>query len=169
VALEEAENLTAYHEAGHMVAAWELGLTVTGATIVPNPEQGYAGCVWVPVEERIRYADWVAEDNYLYAHLVTYYAGIVASEIYTGVPMSGAEVEVALASHGNDYFKVGEFILEIAGPDEAEQVELDERAQRHARFLISGRWEHVKKIADVLLKRETLDEGECRQVLQELG
>jgi hypothetical protein len=53
--LEEAEKGAAYHEAAHMVAAWELGLAVTGATIVPNPAEGYLGCVWVPVEERVLY------------------------------------------------------------------------------------------------------------------
>jgi ATP-dependent Zn protease len=83
-----AEDVAAYHEAGHMVAAWELGLAVTGATIVANPEEGYAGCVWNPVEDRVHYASWVDENNYLYAHLVTYYAGIAASEIYTGAPLS---------------------------------------------------------------------------------
>ena len=31
-----AQDVTAYHGAGHMVAAWELGLAVTGAPIVPT-------------------------------------------------------------------------------------------------------------------------------------
>ena len=71
MASEEPEKVTAYHEAGLMIAAWELGLTVTGATIVPNAEVGYAAHVGIPVEERVRDADWVDENEYLYAHLVT--------------------------------------------------------------------------------------------------
>ena len=71
MALAEGKEVTAFHEAGHMVAAWELGLAVTGATIIPNPEEGYAGLVRVPVENRVRHADWVNEEDYLYAFLVT--------------------------------------------------------------------------------------------------
>jgi ATP-dependent Zn protease len=41
--MTEESRQTAYHEAGHMVVAWELGLNVLGATIVPDPEAGYAG------------------------------------------------------------------------------------------------------------------------------
>ena len=137
----------------------------------PNPEEGYAAHVGIPVEERVRYADWVDEDAYLYAHLVTYYAGIATHENYTGMPMSSAEVGVELETYGSDYFNVSELILTIAGPDEAEQVEVGENAKRHARNLIRGRgrWERVSKIADVLLERETLDEGECRQILEQYG
>jgi hypothetical protein len=39
------EKVTAHHEAAHMVAAWELGLAVSGATIVPNLEARYPGRV----------------------------------------------------------------------------------------------------------------------------
>jgi len=148
-----------------MVAAWELGLTVTGATIVPNLEEGYAGYVGVPVENRVRYADWVDETEYLHAHLVTYYAGIAASERYTGAPMSDSEVGIALGSYGSDYYNVGDIVLALAGPNEVKQVEVSEAAQRAARDLIALMWEQVERIAGVLLERETLDEGECRQVL----
>jgi hypothetical protein len=154
-----------------MFAAWELGLTVTGATIVPDPEEGYAAHVGIPVEERVRYADWVDENEYLYAHLVTYYAGIATHEIYTDMPMSGAVVEMELETYGSDYYNVSDLILTIAGPDEVKQVEVGETAMRHARNLIRGRgrWERVSKIADVLLERETLDEGACRQILEQYG
>jgi ATP-dependent Zn protease len=33
----EESRLTAYHEAGHMVVAWDLGLNVLGATVIPDP------------------------------------------------------------------------------------------------------------------------------------
>jgi ATP-dependent Zn protease len=90
------EELTAYHEAGLMLAAWMLGLTVRRATIVPDPESGNLASVTIPVENRLRNADWVDEREYLRAHLVTYYAGIAASELYTGMPMSEIEVQVAV-------------------------------------------------------------------------
>jgi ATP-dependent Zn protease len=168
VAAEELEKVTAYHEAGHMIAAWELGLTVTRATIVPDPEEDYEGLVGIPVEERVRHADWV-EEEYLNAHLVTYYAGIATEEIYTNMPMSNAEVRVELKTYGSDYSKVSNFIATIAGPNEAKQVEVHENAKLQARKLIRRRWRRVSKIADVLLERKTLDEGECREILEQYG
>jgi ATP-dependent Zn protease len=171
VASEEPEKVTAYHEAGLMITAWELGLTATGATIVPDAEEGYAAHVGIPVEERVRYADWVDENEYLCAHLVTYYAGIATHEIYTDMPLSDAEVGMALESYGSDYSNVSELILMIAGPDKARQVEVGKNAKLQARNLIRGRerWKRVSKIADVLLERETLDESECRQILEQYG
>ena len=82
--------------------------------------------------------------------------------------MSSAEVDVALSSYGTDHHTIADFILELGGPDEASQVEVGEDAQRHARNLVMVRWEHVGELLDVLLERETLDEGECRQVLESL-
>jgi hypothetical protein len=38
-----ARRATAFHEAGHLVAAWRLGLRVHGATIKPGVD--YAGLV----------------------------------------------------------------------------------------------------------------------------
>src|SRR4051794_3913312 len=134
-------NITAYHEAGHMVAAWELGLAVLGVTIVPNPEEGYGGMVMIPVEDRMRYADWSDEGEYLYAHLVARWAGIATTEQYTGMPMSEAEVAMALESHGSDHWSLRDYILELGGPDEAGQVEVGESAERHARSLVRVQWE----------------------------
>ncbi len=76
----------AYHEAAHMVVAWELGLSVAGATMVPDPEGYYQARVLVPVEDRVRYAVWVDEYEYLYSHLVVRFAGPAASDKFTGVP-----------------------------------------------------------------------------------
>jgi ATP-dependent Zn protease len=162
-----AEEQTAIHEAAHMVVAWEQGLAVTGATIVPAPEEEYRGRVLVPVEERVLRADWADEHEYLYAHLVAIYAGIAASEIYTGSLMSQAEVQMALEQYGSDYFRVGDFVLSLGGPEEAGQAALVERARGHARTLVTTQWDRIKRVADVLLERETLDEGGCRRVLEE--
>ena len=79
--MQDKSRLAAYHEAGHMVVAWEPGMNVLGATIVPDARAGYAGRVMVPVEDRVRYADWVEfESAYLYAHMVMNYAGLEAGE-----------------------------------------------------------------------------------------
>jgi hypothetical protein len=76
---------------------------------------------------------------------------------------------VELKTYGSDYSKVGDFIATIAGPNEAKQVEVDENAKLQARKLIRRRWRRVSKIADVLLERKTLDEGDCREILEQYG
>lgn len=159
---------TAYHEAGHMCAAWDLGLSVTGATIVPNEEKGYVGMVRCPVEDRVRYATWVDEDGYLYCHLVVYFAGIVTSEKYTGVSTPPEAVRLSAESYGSDYYKVADYVLVLGGFDGSKQEEVGERALRHATLLVASRWESIERVARVLLARETLDEAECRQVLEEV-
>lgn len=162
-----SNNVTAYHEAAHMVAAWELGLSVVGATIVPDPENNYLGHVLAPIEERVRYADWVDEDEYLYCHLVTRYAGVAASDKYTGVPTPPEAVQHALGSPGSDYWSVGDFVLSLGGSDPNEQEKVDDRARRHATGLVYARHPQIEAVAQVLMERETLDESECRQALEE--
>jgi ATP-dependent Zn protease len=165
--MAEESRQTAHHEAGHMVAAWELGLNVLGATIVPDPEAGYAGWVAVPVEDRVRYADWVeSEYAYLYAHMVMRYAGMKAGERYVGAPMPELNIDLGFVGPDSDYGGIADVLLTIAGPDEQEQIEAGELAERHAEVLVSARWSKIEAVAQTLMDRETLDERECREVLE---
>ena len=62
---------TAYHEAGHVIAAHVLGLDITGVTIVPG-EEGvvrYLGQAGVPVDYAQVY-DSDRADDYLKRQLV---------------------------------------------------------------------------------------------------
>jgi hypothetical protein len=153
-----------------MCAAWELGLTVTGATIVPDPDQGYLGRVLCPIEDRVRYATWVDEDGYLYCHLVVQFAGPAASEKYTGVPTTDQVIRIELdtGGPGNDYIKAADLILSLGGPDESGQAEVGDRALRYAANLIHWRWSRVERVAGALIENETLDEASCREVLEEV-
>ncbi|MDP8951052.1 MAG: hypothetical protein M3N18_02245 [Actinomycetota bacterium] len=156
---------TAYHEAGHMVAAWELGLYVTGATIVPDPEMGYLGRMEVPFEDRVRYAMFVDEEGYMFAHLVGLFAGMAAGERHAGV--EARELDAALGFFDGDYRAAAGHILSLAGDDEEEQKATEDHAQKYAQRLIHRRWERVETVAAALMERKTLDEGECRQVLED--
>ncbi len=148
-----------------MVAAWELGLTVTEATIVPDPDKGYFGRVWVPFEDRVRYALWADEEGYLFAHLVGLLAGKAAGEKFMGD--EAAKVEAELGFFDGDYNAAAFFILSLAGEETDEQQEQERRATWYAQRLIHHRWERVEAVAAELLQRKTLDAGECRQVLEE--
>jgi len=162
----EAEKVAAYHEAGHMVTAWELGLDVQGATIIPNPETGRAGGVVIPFDERLRYADWVDEREYLYAHLVAWCAGAEAGDMYLGAPMPDVDLGLVISTPDSDLERMAHFVIELGGPDESSQVEVGDDAVRHARNLLAARWEEVSEIAGVLMERGTLDADECREQLE---
>ncbi len=164
--MERDERATAYHEAGHMCVAWDLGLSVTGATIVPDPDEGTLGYVRCPIEDRVRYALWVDEDEYLFCHLAVYFAGVAASEKYTGVPTPPEAVQLSLGSYGSDHYNAGDLIVSLAGSDPDKQVEVSARAQRLAENLVEVHWERIETVAGVLVQRKTLDETECRQVLE---
>jgi ATP-dependent Zn protease len=165
--MDEESKLTAYHEAGYMVVAWELGLNVLGATIIPDPEAGYAGRVAVPVEDRVRYADWVeSEQAYLYAHMVVRYAGLQAGEKYVGVPIPKINIDVGYASPDSDHGRIAEALLSTAGPDEQDQLETIQLARHHAESLVTSHWSQIEAVAQTLMERETLDERECRRVLE---
>ena len=161
--------LTAYHEAGHMVVAWELGLNVLGATIVPDPQADYAGRVIVPVEDRVRYADWVeSERAYLFAHMVMSYAGMEAGEKYVGAPMPELNIDLGFVGPDGDYGQIADALHAIAGPDEDEQTETLELARHQAQRFVTSRWSKIEAVAQTLMERETLDEHECREVLEGL-
>jgi ATP-dependent Zn protease len=166
---DEGSWQAAYHEAGHMVAAWELGLNVLRATIVPDAEAGYVGRVIVLIEDRVRFADWVeSEDAYLYAHMVVSYAGMEAGEKYAGVPLPPMNIDLGFVGPDSDYGQIADVILAIAGSDEQAQLETSERARRQARHLVEVRWSQIETVAETLVNRETLDERECREVLEAL-
>jgi hypothetical protein len=167
--MDEERGETAYHEAAHMVAAWEQGLSVLGATIVPDPEAGYAGRVITPIEEQVHYAYWTNERDYLYAHLVTRYAGVVASELYTNEPTPPEAIVVSLQSIGSDYYEIAGYILDLGGDEEQSQTDVGKAALRHATNLVSVQWSNISSIAHTLMERDTLDERECRQVLESTG
>jgi hypothetical protein len=151
-----------------MLTAWELGLTVLGATIVPDEDAGTAGSVDTPVEDRVRYADWVEKRDYLYAHIVMVYAGMEAGEKYVGAPVPKMHIDLGFVSHRSDYGKIAHVLIELAGPEEKDQLELGERARQYAERLVALRWEQIESLAETLVERETLDAMECYQVLSDL-
>src|SRR5215212_3168703 len=137
--MDENSWQTAYHEAGHMVAAWELGLNVLGATIVPDLVAGYAGRVVVPVEDRVRYADWVeSEAAYLKAFVIMRYAGMQASEKYVGVSMPAVNIDLGFEGPDSDYRQIISVVMETAGDDEDEKRRTIEGCEWYAERLISS-------------------------------
>lgn len=159
---------TAYHEAAHAVVAWDLGLTVLEATIVPDPAEDYAGRILFPLEDRVRYADWVDEHAYLEAFAIMYLAGPAAGDAFPGEPEPDIDVDLGLPEADSDHGRLANFILELAGPDEERQIEISERLEGIAKGYVGTRLPQIKTVAEALLTHGTLDEHECRKLLSEV-
>jgi len=134
----------AYHEAGHAVIGYAMGLEIEQVTIIPG--EGSLG--------RCRYQGWdEAEAVDLDTALIVILAGAVAEEIAVGAPSRGADERRALAlslSHGISEAAAAERIL---------------GARRFVDRFLEDHWPIVKALAAVLRKERALDGAQAHAVI----
>jgi ATP-dependent Zn protease len=160
---DEQIKTTAYHEAGHLVAAYVLGLEYHGATIKPG--EGYTGKAHVPLIDKMRYESDVDEEDYLYRHLLVCLAAPKAVELLNGSPLSPDDPNFVMSNSGSDYSQAGDIVLSLAGSIEEEQVALARRAQKDTESRLREYWGAVEAVAAALLERETLNTAECKKIM----
>lgn len=120
----------AYHEAGHAVVGYALGLTIERVTI--NPDETSLG--------HCRYRDWetwsaACSPEALLSLLV---AGAVAEEIATGRPSRGSDDRTALG------------VARSRGSDDAEAVARVAAVRTRTARLLEEYWPAVKTVAGAL-------------------
>jgi ATP-dependent Zn protease len=140
-ALNKTRCHTAFHEAGHVVANWALGFACLVASIVE--EEGMEGHV---VE--YRYYEGAHEERGLARDsIITFYAGMEAQLRFDPDYTEGSEYDDRLAVElSRDYS------IPLGG--------LRQRARR----IIWLNWPAVESVARELLKRETMNANELRQL-----
>lgn len=156
--MEQDENKdTAYHEAGHVVAARIKKIPIFEATIIPerdldghvlhcNPLRGIKLDCDSSLQARRR-----AESA-----IIVCYAGPAAQMKYS--PHSWQDF------HGNDDFEMASGIaVRIYGDDVDTHLE---RLDRIANDLIEARWNDVVIIAEALIKEQTLDQERIEEILE---
>ncbi|MGH7546375.1 MAG: ATP-dependent zinc metalloprotease FtsH [Gemmatimonadota bacterium] len=190
---EEERRLTAYHEAGHALAALKTPDCdpLHKVTIVPRGRA--LGVTWsVPIDDRHTYSK-----SYLEAQLVSMYGGRVAEEIIFGrdkiTTGAGNDIERAteVARRMVTQFGMSELVGPMTVGDHEEQVFLGrEIMQRHqvsertaqlvdsevrkildaahqrSRSILEENLETLHGLAQALLERETLDAEEIQVVAQ---
>ncbi|MBA2692545.1 MAG: hypothetical protein H0U65_08645 [Rubrobacter sp.] len=147
--MSEQERLTAYHEAGHIVAAYASGLEVGWATIEPTEDA--LGRAHTPLRDDIAYV-WECsneseDDEYLEKHLVCLVAGAKAEELLTG---EEHDLE------GTDFERAADFVLHLAGSEEERQLEVSGKAFDEAERLLRRNWHVVERLAAQLAEHRTL-------------
>ncbi len=186
--VEEDERVaTAYHEAGHAV----LQVTLEDAdplhkvTIIPRGETGGASMT-LPIKDRYTYGV-----KWLHAMLRVACGGRIAESIKTGDASSGASMDIqqvtkiarAMILEWGMSEKLG--FVRYAGADGQEQFVpereyseetahlVDEEVRRiideayeDAERLLREQWVQVERVAEALLKHETLTADEVHQLME---
>jgi hypothetical protein len=157
---EEKLRVTAYHEAGHAVASWVVGLETEGASI--ERQENSLGRVTFAEIEAIEVYDELMD-----RHLLSSYAGVKAVELYTGRPTDPDDPNMDPSYKGSDWDEVMDLTLRLAGPEESAQVALQEQAEEKAQRILREHWSGVEAVADALLRRRSLNSADLSRILKE--
>lgn len=159
--LAQLLRMTAYHEAGHAVAAFVARLPIGGATIVPDKKEGCLGSVIV--ENPL--GDWQRGDGprrpSLEAYIVMIYAGDVAECVCSGrnIEISGEEIERARRT-------IAHWMPRARFPSHDMFERYERKLQRRARQLVMRHWGLIERLAARLLRRKTLSADEVIAILK---
>jgi hypothetical protein len=148
---------TAFHEAGHVVAAWSRGLKPHSATIDPTPEfRGHA--LYANPWRGIRRNSTLADIRYrAESAIIVHLAGPEAQRRHS--PRSWR------SHHGGfDFEHAVDVATGLNGSEEAVHAYLDWLAIV-TRDEIMTLWPHVEKVAHALVARRTLTAAEVEALL----
>jgi len=153
---ERNKELAAYHEAGHAVVAYALGVEVEGVPIVQD--QGSSGHTTTPRPDNVVSSDEEARAD-LEKHLITGVAGAASEELLT---------EELSELPGKDMAGVAKLLMDLedaVGPVQADSEEaLDE-----AKSILRDNWDIVQALVEALLEHEELDREDVLAVLGKPG
>ena len=148
---------TAFHEAGHVVAAWSRGVRIHSATIDPTP--GFRGHTLHanPLRGIRRNSSLAYMRDRAESAIVIYLAGPEAQQRRS--PRSWR-------SHDgdSDYERAFELATGLNGSEEAVHAYLDWLTVV-ARDEIAALWPHVETVAHALVARRTLTAAEVKVLL----
>jgi hypothetical protein len=157
---ERKLRLTAYHEAGHAVASWVVGLEMEAPSI--EPQGSSLG--------RVGFTDMEAMEVYddiLYRHLVSSYAGVKAVELCTGRPTDPDDPNMDPSYKGSDWDGIMDLTLRLGGPEESGQAAVQERAEEEAQRTLRENWRGVEAVANALLRHRSLNSENLSRILEE--
>lgn len=152
--------LTAYHEAGHAVVSWVVGLEIERASI--EPQGSSLGRVTTADIENME-----AYDELLCRHLVSSYAGVKAEELCTGRPTDPDNPNLDPKNQGSDWDTVVLLTLKLADREESAQAALQEWANEEALRILRENWRGVEAAAEALLRHRNLDSADLSRILEE--
>ncbi len=153
------EKATAFHEAGHAVAAYGLGIKLKKATIVPDLKNEYRGAVETVPPKRFR-ADYdmtTRKRTIIEKQVMMSFAGGIAAKKYTGrFNRFGA---------GEDHRQAVKLADCVTGSPEETEAYIKWLWIRTDTF-VEVNWKIIELVAAELLAKKTLSYFEIESVIQ---
>ena len=160
--MEKSESDTlmyrVYHEAGHAVASCLLGIPILYTSITPSEEDGYMGITEAPTKRNPSRHE-ILDDMLVLA------AGMIATTFLPRNPNHGDD----LVGISDDIQRIQNHARYLAAGDHSEYLRLSDEAYINARKLLetSSHCAAVKRVAESLLERHTLDQAEVQQIIDQ--
>jgi cell division protease FtsH len=193
VMTEEDKKVTAYHEAGHALVGFALPRAdpVHKATIIPRG-RSLGHTLLLPTEDRVHMRRSEMVDR-----LAMMLGGRTAEELIFSDPTTGASDDIKRSTDlarrmvmewgmsdrlgpmkygqpegevflGRDYTRHQDYSDEVASIIDEEVRRLITRAHDEARAILTTHRQALDRLAGALIERETLDEGEIRDLLHDV-
>ena len=158
-------QITAYHEAGHTVAAHALGAPVGRVTIVPTDEYNGASLHGRIISRR----EIVAFE---YGSISSFVGETVALRTVI-IAFGGMVAQRRYSPHGlrrwhwsTDHEHIRDIVYRVVGDDATEAKHWYGRALRRTERIIEQRWREVDALALALLEKRTLSGAEATAAIQ---
>jgi hypothetical protein len=150
---------TAYHEAGHAVAAFVLALKIgkRGVSIVADREKDFVGLAHVPVQVRERPDCAVSGRTRLHLEkqAIMSFAGDAAERKFDGRHRFGGH---------RDYQHAAELLALLATSWEQHDARI-EVARLGARDIVEATWSSIQAVAEELLRKKTLNVADVKTIV----
>jgi ATP-dependent Zn protease len=153
----KAEISTAYHEAGHAVAAFFLHLSIgrKGVTIIPDSDTLGAAYVQQQLRENPEFSTSPRTHVRIEDYAVMCLAGDAAHKKFHPRRRFGGQGDLSNAADLLSY---------ISGSKEVVQARMNV-AIRCARDLVNCRWKEITAVATDLLEKKTLTGREVKEII----
>ena len=149
---------TAFHEAGHAVAAWRLRIRLHGATIVPT----------IDASGQVEYANPLRGIN---LELDNSNRARLRSELLMMVLLAGPEDQRQYSPRswrschgGYDFGKAADLALNFNGYEDAANAYV-RWVEIRTRYMINDLWWAVEKVAGALIEQESLSGKQIKRII----
>jgi ATP-dependent Zn protease len=148
----------AYHEAGHAVASCLLGIPILYTSITPSEEDGYMGITKVPTNKN-------PSRHEILNDMLVLAAGMIATA-FLPHDLNHGDYSVG---NSDDIQRIRNHARYLAAGDPSECSRLSDEAYIRAGELLEtpSHCAAVKRVAEALLERHTLDQAEVQQIIDQ--
>jgi ATP-dependent Zn protease len=146
---EKGQREAAYHEAGHAVVAWSLGLPVEAVRIGYSKEKGWYGGAEIGTAEHLSLSDQIA----------VCLAGVETEEVFQYESHENASF--------SDNWKVHELIEANGISDEDQDRALRDEGGSRARTIIETHRSKVDRLVERLVESGSVDASEFLRLIDD--